>query len=66
MFSARGLALNVTTASVQLRALHNSVYLSARLKLRGTNYSWFLAETEHLSIHVYNDTATLTYLILCQ
>jgi hypothetical protein len=37
MFSARGVALNVTTASVQLRVLHNSVYLSARLKLRGTN-----------------------------
>jgi hypothetical protein len=39
MFSARGVALNVTTASVQLRVLHNSVYLSARLKLRGTNYT---------------------------
>jgi hypothetical protein len=39
MFSARGVALNVTTASVQLRVLHNSVYLSARLKLRGTNYN---------------------------
>jgi hypothetical protein len=37
MFSARGVALNVTTASVQLRVLNNSVYLSARLKLRGTN-----------------------------
>jgi hypothetical protein len=34
MFSARGVALNVTTASVQLRVLHNSVYLSARLKLQ--------------------------------
>jgi hypothetical protein len=29
--------MNVTTASVQLRVAHNSVYLSARLKLRGTN-----------------------------
>jgi hypothetical protein len=29
--------VNVTTASVQLRVLNNSVYLSARLKLRGTN-----------------------------
>jgi hypothetical protein len=39
MFSARGVALNVTTASVQLRVLHTSVYLSARLMLRGTNSS---------------------------
>jgi hypothetical protein len=39
-FSARGVALNVTTASVQLRVLHNSVYLSARLKLGGTNYTY--------------------------
>jgi hypothetical protein len=37
MFSARGVALNVITASEQLRVLHNSVYLSAGLKLRGTN-----------------------------
>jgi hypothetical protein len=37
MFSARGVALNVTTASVQLRVLHTSVYVSAQLKLRGTN-----------------------------
>jgi hypothetical protein len=37
MFSARGVALNVTTASVQLRVVHNSDYLSARLKLRGNN-----------------------------
>jgi hypothetical protein len=29
--SARGVALDVTTASVQLRVLHNSAYLSARL-----------------------------------
>jgi hypothetical protein len=42
MFSARGVALNVTTASVQLRVLHNSVYLSARLKLRGTNTKYML------------------------
>jgi hypothetical protein len=41
MFSARGVALNVTTASVQLRMLHNSVYLSAGLKLRGTNNTSF-------------------------
>jgi hypothetical protein len=40
MFSARGVALNVTTASVQLRVLYNSAYLSARLKLRGTNSSY--------------------------
>jgi hypothetical protein len=33
MFSARGVALNVTTASVQLRMLQNSVYL-----LRGQSY----------------------------
>jgi hypothetical protein len=32
-------ALNVTTASVQLRVLHNSVYLPARLKLRGNYYT---------------------------
>jgi hypothetical protein len=31
-----GVALNVTTASVQLRVLYNSAYFSARLKLRGT------------------------------
>jgi hypothetical protein len=37
MFSSQGVALNVTTGSVQLRVLHNSVYLFARLKLRGTN-----------------------------
>jgi hypothetical protein len=37
MFSARGVALKVTTVSVQLRLLHNSVYISARLKLPGTN-----------------------------
>jgi hypothetical protein len=37
MFSAQRVALNVTTASVQLRVLPNSVYLSARIKLRGTN-----------------------------
>jgi hypothetical protein len=37
MFSARGVALKVTTVSVQLRVLHNSVYISARLKLPGTN-----------------------------
>jgi hypothetical protein len=37
MFSAWGVALNVTMASVQLRVLHYSVYLSAWLKLRGTN-----------------------------
>jgi hypothetical protein len=50
MFSARGVALNVTTASVQLRVLHNSVYLSARLKLRGTNLYLPLQDkvTEHL------------------
>jgi hypothetical protein len=35
MFSTRRVALNVTTASVQLRVLNNSVYLSAGLKLRG-------------------------------
>jgi hypothetical protein len=35
--SAWGVALNVTTASVKVRVLHNSVYLSARLKLRGTD-----------------------------
>jgi hypothetical protein len=47
MFSARGVALNVTTASVQLRMLHNSVYLSARLKLRSTNSSfWVLVHTK--------------------
>jgi hypothetical protein len=33
MFSARGVALNVTTASVQLRMLQNSVYLQ-----RGQSY----------------------------
>jgi hypothetical protein len=33
MFSARGVALNVTTASVQLRMLQNSVYLP-----RGQSY----------------------------
>jgi hypothetical protein len=33
IFSALGVALNITTANVQLRVLHNSVYLSARLKL---------------------------------
>jgi hypothetical protein len=43
MFSARGVALNVTTASVQLCVLHNSVYLSAWLKLRGTNSTDFSA-----------------------
>jgi hypothetical protein len=32
-----GSSSNVTTASVQLHMLHNSVYVSARLKLRGTN-----------------------------
>jgi hypothetical protein len=37
MFPARGVALNVTTGSVQLRVLHNRAYLSARLKLQGTN-----------------------------
>jgi hypothetical protein len=37
MFSAWGVALNVTTASVQLRVLHNSVYLSVRLKSQGNN-----------------------------
>jgi hypothetical protein len=47
MFSARGVVLNVTTASVQLRVLHNSVYLSARLKLRGTNL-------DHYSIKTFN------------
>jgi hypothetical protein len=40
MFSDRGVALNVTTASVQLRVLHTGVYLFARLKLRGTNSTW--------------------------
>jgi hypothetical protein len=45
MFSARGVALNVITASVQLRVLHSSVYLSARLKLRGTNYTLFCVAT---------------------
>jgi hypothetical protein len=39
MFSARGGALNIITAGVQLRVLHNSVILFARLKLRGTNYT---------------------------
>jgi hypothetical protein len=33
MFSARGVALNVTTASVELRMLQNSVYLP-----RGQSY----------------------------
>jgi hypothetical protein len=42
MFSARGVALKVTTVSVQLRVFHNSVYISARLKLPGTNYSFFM------------------------
>jgi hypothetical protein len=37
MFSARGVPLNVITASVQLLVLRNSVYLSAQLKLRGTD-----------------------------
>jgi hypothetical protein len=37
MFFARGVALNVTAASVQLRVLRNSVYFSARLNLRGNN-----------------------------
>jgi hypothetical protein len=45
MFSAWGVALNGTTASVQLRVLHNSVYLSARLKLRGTNSTSSYSET---------------------
>jgi hypothetical protein len=40
MFSAQGVALNVTTASLQLRMLYNSAYLSAWLKLRGTNSRW--------------------------
>jgi hypothetical protein len=40
MFSARGVALKVTTVSVQLRVLHNIVYISARLKLPGTNSTY--------------------------
>jgi hypothetical protein len=43
MFSSRGVALNVTTASIQLCVLNNSVYLSARLKLRSTNSSCLVA-----------------------
>jgi hypothetical protein len=60
MFSARGVALNVTAASVQLRVLHNSVYLSARLKLRSTNSSnskfYFLQWSllVYLPLHVVN------------
>jgi hypothetical protein len=42
MFSARGVALNATTASVQLRVLYNNAYLSARLKLRGTNSNFLV------------------------
>jgi hypothetical protein len=43
MFSARGVALNVTTASVQLRMLQNSVYLPRsqsyqQLTVLGTHY----------------------------
>jgi hypothetical protein len=58
MFSARGVALKVTTVSVQLRVLHNSVYISARLKLPGTNsththrFSWVIQKfisCSHLS-----------------
>jgi hypothetical protein len=40
MFSARGVALNVATASVQLRMLQNSVYLP-----RGQSY-------QQLTVHV--------------
>jgi hypothetical protein len=39
MFSARGVALNVTVASEQVRVLQIRGFLSARLKLRGTNSS---------------------------
>jgi hypothetical protein len=54
MFSARRAPLNVTTASVQLRVLHNSVYLSARLKLRGTNSSqWYLMTSATASFPFY-------------
>jgi hypothetical protein len=57
MFSARGVALNVTTARVQLRVLHN-VYLSAWLQLRGTNSIFFQNVSEVLPHIVGSEVLT--------
>jgi hypothetical protein len=52
MFSAQEVALNITTASVQLRVLHNSVYLSARLQ--GTNYwEWNKIHNMNFVVHLF-------------
>jgi hypothetical protein len=45
MFSARGVALNVTTASVQLRMLQNSVYLP-----RGQSYQQLTVVPIHIHL----------------
>jgi hypothetical protein len=63
MFSAREVALNVTTASVQLRVLHNSVYLSARLKLRGNNC--IILCLKHLRCYVIPSMSNVTEHVLC-
>jgi hypothetical protein len=49
MFFTQGVALNITTASVQLCVLHNSIYLSVWIKLRGTNYTVRVKKKEKIT-----------------
>jgi hypothetical protein len=67
MFSARGVVLNVTTASVQLRMLRNSVYLPRGQSYQQLTVQLSLLATENVPRDKYkNDHIILRQTTVCK